>query len=111
MPKFHTEIIELKIVQTSSKYLVNPFLANRCVEKCSKRVFSGPYFPVFELNTEIYSVNLRISVFSPNTGKYGPKKIPYLDTFHTVNVSILYSLQTLNNKGLPLVFWCAFYGV
>ena len=23
-------------------------------------VFSGPYFPVFELNTEIYSVNLRI---------------------------------------------------
>ena len=24
------------------------------------RVFSAPYFPVFELNTEIYSVNLRI---------------------------------------------------
>ena len=23
-------------------------------------VFSGPYFPVFGLNTEIYSVNLRI---------------------------------------------------
>ena len=23
-------------------------------------VISGPYFPVFELNTEIYSVNLRI---------------------------------------------------
>ena len=32
------------------------------------RVFSGPYFPVF----------------SPKTGKYGPEKIPYLDTFHTV---------------------------
>ena len=31
-------------------------------------VFSGPYFPVF----------------SPNTGKYGPEKTPYLDTFHTV---------------------------
>ena len=29
--------------------------------------FSGPYFPV--------------SVFSPNTGKYGPEKTPYLDTF------------------------------
>ena len=29
--------------------------------KVSKyRVFSGPYFPVFRLNTEIYSVNLRI---------------------------------------------------
>ena len=31
-------------------------------------VFSGPYFPVFELNT----------------GKYGPEKTQYLDTFHTV---------------------------
>ena len=41
-------------------------------------VFSGPYFPVFGLNTEIYSV------FSLNTGKSGPKKTPYLDTFHAV---------------------------
>ena len=24
------------------------------------------------------------SVFSPNAGKYGPEKTPYLDTFHTV---------------------------
>ena len=31
--------------------------------------FSGPYFPVFGLNTE----------------KYGPEKTPYLDTFHAVN--------------------------
>ena len=37
-------------------------------------IFSGPYFPIFELNTEI----------SPNTGKYGPEKNPYLDTFHEV---------------------------
>ena len=29
--------------------------------KVSKyEVFSGPYFPVFVLNTDIYSVNLRI---------------------------------------------------
>ena len=25
-----------------------------------------------------------MSVFSPNTGKYGPEITPYLDTFHTV---------------------------
>ena len=25
-------------------------------------------------------------VFSPNTGKYGPEKTPYLDTFHAVLV-------------------------
>ena len=34
------------------------------------RVFSGPYFPVF----------------SPITGKYGPEKTPYLDTFYAVVV-------------------------
>ena len=33
-------------------------------------VFSGRYFPVFELNTE----------------KYGPEKTPYLDTFHALEV-------------------------
>ena len=25
-----------------------------------------------------------LSVFSPNEGKYGPEKTPYLDTFHRV---------------------------
>ena len=27
-----------------------------------------------------------LSLFSPNAGKYGPEKNPYLDTFHAVNV-------------------------
>ena len=36
-------------------------------------VFSGPYFPVFGLNTE----------------KYGPDKTQYLDTFHAVSYSII----------------------
>ena len=52
----------------------------------------GVYFYIFlysdELNTEIYGVK---SVFSSNTGKYGPEKTPYLDTFyalrhHPVNI-------------------------
>ena len=43
-------------------------------------VISGPYFPVFGLNTE----RSNLSVFSPNTGKYGPEINPYLDTFHAV---------------------------
>ena len=48
--------------------------------KVSKyRVISGPYFPVFRMNTETCSVNL-----SSNTGKYGLEKIPYLDTIHAV---------------------------
>ena len=39
-----------------------------CVKSDKYGVISGPYFPVF----------------SPNTGKYGPKITPYLDTFHVV---------------------------
>ena len=28
-----------------------------------------------------------LSVFSPNTGKYGPEKTPYLDSFHAVLIT------------------------
>ena len=28
-----------------------------------------------------------LSIFSPNVGKYGPEKTPYLDTFHTVIIA------------------------
>ena len=41
-------------------------------------IFSGPYFPVFELNTEIYSLNLRIQ---SEHGKYGPGKTFILTLF------------------------------
>ena len=44
-------------------------------------VFSGPYFPVFRLNTE----------------KYGPEKSPYLDTFHAVS-SIEQFLSTFSQN-------------
>ena len=33
-----------------------------------------------------FVVNALISLFRPNTEKYGPRKTPYLDTFHTVIV-------------------------
>ena len=44
-------------------------------------VFSGPYFPAFALNRRDADY---LSVFSPNAGKYGPEKAPYLDTFHAM---------------------------
>ena len=40
-------------------------------------VFAGPYFPVF----------------SPNAGKYGPEKTPYLVTFHAVMVILLFGVS------------------
>ena len=50
--------------------------------KVSKNgVFSGPYFLAFGPNTDRYGV------FSPNAGKYGPEKTPYLDTFHAVKIT------------------------
>ena len=36
-------------------------------------------------NTEFFGRDTPyLSVFSSNTGKYGPEKTPYLDTFHAV---------------------------
>ena len=49
------------------------------VSKC--RVISGPYFPVFGLNTEIYAVNL--SIHSENR-KFRTEITPHLDSFHGV---------------------------
>ena len=34
----------------------------------------------------------------PNTGKYGPEKTPYLDTFHAVNVNVSLTIRILKNK-------------
>ena len=47
-------------------------------EKCPNTEFLLVLF----LNTEF------VSVFSPNAGKYGPEKTPYLDTFHAVVSSL-----------------------
>ena len=42
------------------------------------------------------SVEMRnyFSVFSPNTGKYGPEITPYLDTFH----ALLYNIKQVKIK-------------
>ena len=42
-----------------------------------------------------------ISVFSRNTGKYGPEKTPYLDTFHTVYILKNTFSQIKNTSCLP----------
>ena len=45
-------------------------------------------------SAQIYSVN-------PNTGKYGPEKTPYVDTFQTMKVYLQTALSLpnrLNNK-------------
>ena len=53
---------------------------SHCVksEESKYGIFSGPYFPVFRLNT----------------GKYGPEKTPYMETFHAMS----YTLWAWNKK-------------
>ena len=57
--------------------------------KLSKyEVFSGSYFPVFGLNTEIYRVNLCIQ---SEYGKIRTRKTPHLDIFYAVLGELLQS--------------------
>ena len=50
-----------------------------------------PNTELFLVRNILYSdwINLtpKISIFSPNTGKYGPEINPYLDTFHAVDLA------------------------
>ena len=67
-------------------------------------------------NTEFFLVHIfpyldgiprfteQISIFSPNTGKYGPEKNLYLDTFHAV---YFMSMTSFHN----LLFFDVFRGI
>ena len=39
-------------------------------------------------------------MFRPNTGKYGPEKTPYLDTFHTVIIDGINLIFTIPQGGI-----------
>ena len=57
-------------------------VTKQCVKVAKYGVFSGPYFPVIGLNTEIYGVN------QFEYRKIRNRKTPYLDTFHAVKIVI-----------------------
>ena len=66
------------------QYFLRITYFSQCVKSVRIRSFSGPYFPAFGLNTERYSVSLRIQSESippylvqmwVNVGKYGPEKL------------------------------------
>ena len=63
-------------------------------------VISGPYFPVFGLNTG----KIIQEKFSLNTGKYGPEITAYLDTFHAVFLTFDFSKKLTS-------LTCAYQGV
>ena len=57
-------------------------LEHTLCEKCPNTEFF--LFRIFPYSNWIWRDTPHFSVFSPNAGKYGPEKTPYLDTFHAV---------------------------
>ena len=45
-----------------------------------------------------------LSVFSPNTEKYGPEKTPYLDTFHADIKRSWHTLESVVNENGFVIF-------
>ena len=60
---------------------INPFVLT-LREKCPNTEFF--LVLIFPHSDWIRRDILYLYVFGPNEGKYGPEKIPYLDTFHAV---------------------------
>ena len=65
------------------KIFYSNFVLTHCVESAQIPSF---FWSVFShIWTEYGEIRTRKnSVFSPNAGKYGPEKTPYLETFHAV---------------------------
>ena len=64
------------------------YTTNHCVKSVCIRSYSGLHFPAFGLNTEIYSVSLRIQ---SKCGKIRTTKPPNTDTFLAVNIITSYN--------------------
>ena len=85
--KIMSKVFKLTITPWDSlsytlQFSTDPIRSDKQAWKVSKYgVISGMIF--------LYSDGIPyLSVFSPNTGKYGPEITPYLDTFHAVWVEI-----------------------
>ena len=72
------------LVSIDLKWLFIFILQKHCVKSVQIRSFFWSVF--FPHSDWIRRDTPYLSVFSPNAGKYGPDKTPYLHTFHTVKV-------------------------
>ena len=71
------------------------FQCLQCVKNVRIRIFSGPYFPAFGLNTERYEVSLSIQYevslsIQSKCGKIRTRKTPNTDTFYAVLTSTFF---------------------
>ena len=56
------------------------------------------------VNAVKIKINLHISVFSPNTGQYGPEKSLYLDTFHAVKNLLLARCRAFEHAEPTIIY-------
>ena len=83
--RLRTKLLWVRVLLQSLNFQIKQSLFYHSWVRCVKCVriwsYSGPYFPVFELNTERYSVSLRIQ---SKCGKIRTRITPNTDTFYAV---------------------------
>ena len=73
MFQIYFEIISNIHIKYIRKTMHNIFGKTHSMKSVRIRSSSSTFFPAFGLNTEWYSISL--SIFSPNTEKFGPEKL------------------------------------
>ena len=71
-----------------------PIRVTNYVKSVRIRSYSGPHFPAFWLNTERYSVSLRIQ---PKYGKIWTRITLHMDTFYAVTAEERFQTQNKHN--------------
>ena len=84
---FVVSLFKISLLQPTSLF-VSFFVRNNKLPYSNKLLIQFLLVSLHENcpNTELFLVQYH-SVFSPNTGKYGPEITPYLDNFNAVYVS------------------------
>ena len=90
---YHTRTIQVSNIKNCKFF--------HCVKSVHIRSYSGPHFPAFRLNTERYSVSLRIQ---SECGKMRTRITPNTDTFYTVlSVSVKASFFSSLNSSFSIL--------
>ena len=85
VPKSGDEIVISNLHYYTNIKQVYPLTrAKHCVKSVQIRSYSGPYFPTFGLNTERYSLSLRIQ---SKCGKTRSRITPNMNSFYAVKIT------------------------
>ena len=89
------QVIRFRFNFMLSNFMIIVSSSFHCLKNVHYQSFSGPHFPVFGLNTETYSLNLRIQ---SECRKMRKRKSPNTNTFYKVFSYFvsLYKLLLLN---------------